>query len=163
MSQAEFINGTICLILCALKVGVRVLRMRFHSSPWATVSILSRGSGNLSSTCQRKTEGNNNLLKGDDEAQGVREHGNVPKLAVNKTRIGFRIRGPFLESPETFRAHFGWHNPVFIFKPEASRGTKLSSYFNFYSLYNISQTQLYRISGLEFYEWLFGSVKFSIS
>ena len=36
-----------------------------------------------------------------------------------------------------------------------------SSYFNFYSLYNISKRQLYRISGLEFYEWLFGSEKFS--
>lgn len=75
MSQAEFMSGTICFILCALKVGVRVLRMRFHSSPWATVNILSRGSGNLSSTCQRKTflTGGNNLLTGDDEAQRVRE------------------------------------------------------------------------------------------
>ena len=36
-----------------------------------------------------------------------------------------------------------------------------SSCFNFYSPYNISKTQLYRISRLEFYEWLFGSEKFS--
>ena len=77
MSQAEFMSGTICFILCALKVGVRVLRMRFHSSPWATVNILSRGSGNLSSTCQRKIflMGRKNLLK---SGKGV--PGNVPEL-----------------------------------------------------------------------------------
>ena len=77
MSQAEFISGTICFILCALKVGVRVLRMRFHSSPCATVNILSRGSGNLSSTCQRKIflMARKNLLK---SGRGV--PGNVPEL-----------------------------------------------------------------------------------
>ena len=63
--------------------------------------------------------------------------------------------GPFLESPESLRAHFGWHNSVGIFKTKASRGTKLCSYF-IYSLYNIWKDQLYRISGSEFYEWLFG-------
>ena len=42
-----------------------------------------------------------------------------------------------------------------------SRGTELRSYFNFYSLDNMWQDQLYRISGSEFYEWLFGPVKFS--
>ena len=40
--------------------------------------------------------------------------------------------GPFLESPETFREHFGWHTSLCIFKTKASRGTKLCSYFNFY-------------------------------
>ena len=39
--------------------------------------------------------------------------------------------------------------------------SKLSSYFDFYSLYNISKDQLYRISGSEFYEWLFEPEKFS--
>jgi len=37
--------------------------------------------------------------------------------------------GPFLESPETFRANFGWHNSLCIFKTKASRSTKLCSYF----------------------------------
>ena len=47
------------------------------------------------------------------------------------------IRVPFLESPGIFRAHFGEHNSLCIFKTKASRGTKLCSYFNFYFLYNI--------------------------
>ena len=46
-------------------------------------------------------------------------------------------RGPFLESPKTLRSHFGWHDCLCIFKTKASRGTKLRSYFNFYSVYNI--------------------------
>ena len=54
--------------------------------------------------------------------------------------------GPDLESPETFRAYFGWHNSLCIFKTKASRGTKLCSYFHFYPLYNIWKDQLCRIS-----------------
>ena len=69
--------------------------------------------------------------------------------------------GPFLESPETFRAHFGWHNSLCIFKTIASRGMKLGSYFNFYSLYNISKDQPNTISVSRCYEWFFGSDKFS--
>ena len=69
--------------------------------------------------------------------------------------------GVFLESPETFRAYFGWHNYLCIFKTKASRGTKLCSYFYFYSLYNIREDQLYRISRPEFDEWLFGPEKLS--
>ena len=59
-------------------------------------------------------------------------------------------RGLFLKSPETFRAYFGWHNSLCIFKTKASWGTKLCNYFYFYSLYNIWKNQLYRISGSEF-------------
>ena len=69
--------------------------------------------------------------------------------------------GLFLESPEAFRAYFGWHNSLCIFKTKASRGTKLCSYFYFCSLYNILKDQLYRISRSQFYEWLFGPEKFS--
>ena len=72
-----------------------------------------------------------------------------------------RSWGLFLEGPETFRAYFGWHNSLCIFKTEASRGTKLRSYFYFYSLYNIWKDQLCRISRTYFYEWLFGHEKFS--
>ena len=38
--------------------------------------------------------------------------------------VGSLLRGPFLESPETFQAHFGWHNSLCIFIAKASRGTK---------------------------------------
>ena len=69
--------------------------------------------------------------------------------------------GLFHESPETFRAHFGWHNSLCIFKTKASRGTRLCSYYYFYSLYNIWKDQLYRISLSEFYEWLFWPENFS--
>ena len=70
-------------------------------------------------------------------------------------------RGPFLESPETFRAHFGWHNSPCIIKTKASRGPKLCRYFKLYSLYNIRKDQLYRLCRSEFYEWLFGPEKVS--
>ena len=60
------------------------------------------------------------------------------------------LRGLFLKSPETFQAYFGWHNSLCIFKTKASRGTKLCSYFCFYSLYNIWKDQLYRISRSHF-------------
>ena len=49
----------------------------------------------------------------------------------------FEVRGPFLESSETFRTYFGLHNSLCIFKTKAFRGTKPCIYFNFYSLYNI--------------------------
>mgnify|MGYP006973389328 CR=1 FL=1 len=71
------------------------------------------------------------------------------------------IWSPFLESPKTFWAHFGWLNSLCIFKVKASQGTKLCSYFNCYSLYNLWKDQLYRISGSQLYEWLFGPEKFS--
>ena len=67
-------------------------------------------------------------------------------------------RDPFLESPETFRANFGWHNSLCIFKTTASWGTKFYIYVNFPPIYYILQGQLYRISGSEWrYEWLFGT------
>ena len=74
-----------------------------------------------------------------------------------------KLRGSFLESPKTFRANFGWHNSLCIFKTKASRGRRLWSnfYFYFYSLYKIWKDQLYRISESELYKWLLGPVKFS--
>jgi len=68
--------------------------------------------------------------------------------------------GPFLESPETFRALFGWHNSLCILKTKASRGTELCIYYKIYSFYNVWKDQLYRISGSDFYKWLFGPEKF---
>ena len=70
-------------------------------------------------------------------------------------------RGLFLESPETFRLYFGWHNCLCIFKTKASRGTKLCRYFLFLFLLQHMKDQLYRTSRSQFYEWLFGTEKFS--
>jgi len=42
-----------------------------------------------------------------------------------------------------------------------SRGTKLCSYFNFYSLYNKCKHQLCRMNGPWFYEMLLGLKTFS--
>ena len=75
--------------------------------------------------------------------------------------VGSLLWGLFRESPETFRAYFGWHNSFCIFKTKAFRGTKLCSHFCFSSLYNIRKDQLYRISRSYFYKWLFGPEKFS--
>ena len=46
-------------------------------------------------------------------------------VRISSTRVW--TWGLFLESPETFRAYFGWHNSLCIFKTKASRGTKLCS------------------------------------
>ena len=89
---------------------------------------------------------------------------NVPTQGQRKSLTwmdGFESRGLFLESPETFRAYFGWCNSLCIFKTKAPRGTKLCHYLYFYSLYNMWKDQLYRISRSWFYEWLFGPEKFS--
>ena len=75
--------------------------------------------------------------------------------------FSFETWGLFRESPETFRAYFGRHNSLCIFKTKASRGTKPCSYFYFYSLYNIWKDQLYTISRSQFYKWLFGPEKSS--
>ena len=83
--------------------------------------------------------------------------GNILRDKQTKRTVTWRFRtvlpkawGPFLESPETFRAHFGWHNSLCNFKTRASRGRKLWSYFYFYSLFNVWKDQLYRISRSEF-------------
>lgn len=55
------------------------------------------------------------------------------------------IWGPFLVSPKSFLAHFGWHSSPCIFKTKASQGTKFCSSFNFSPLYNKWKDQLYRM------------------
>ena len=82
-------------------------------------------------------------------------------VLLNYTRPVFtwKPRSPFLESPETFRELFEWRTSLCIFKTKASRGTKLCSCLNFYSLYNIWKDQLHRVSESEFYGWLFGPEK----
>ena len=50
---------------------------------------------------------------------------------------------------------------LYILNTKGPRGTKLCRYFNCYSLYEIEKDQLYRISGSQFYAWLFGTETFS--
>ena len=90
---------------------------------------------------------------------GVKQVDNSQIITVKRKRSW----GLFLERSETFRAYFGWHHSLCIFKTKASRGKKICSYFyfQFYFLYNIWKDQLYRISRSEFYEWVFGTEKFS--
>ena len=65
---------------------------------------------------------------------------------VSQRSETFQAWGLFLESPKTFLTYFGCHIPLCIFKTKASRGTKLCSYFYFYSLCNIWKDQLCTIS-----------------
>ena len=69
---------------------------------------------------------------------------------MRKESASWNIRGLFLESPETFRAYFGWQFSLYLQNEGVSRH---ETFLNFYSLYNIS--------GSEFDEWLFGAEKFS--
>ena len=65
-----------------------------------------------------------------------------------------------LNCPASARIISSFDNSLCIFQTKVSRTTKFCSYFGFYSLYNTWKDQLYRISGSEFYEWLFGPEKF---
>ena len=73
-------------------------------------------------------------------------------IALGLVRV-FVPRARFSKVPKLF----GWHNSLCIFKTKVFHVTKPCSYFNFYCLYNIWKDQLYRTSGSEFYELLFGS------
>ena len=66
----------------------------------------------------------------------------------------------FSKVPKPFGRISG-DNSLCIFNLKASWDTKLFSYFNFYSLYNKREDQLYRISGSEFHDWLLAPEKFS--
>ena len=66
----------------------------------------------------------------------------------------------FSKVPKLFGRISG-DNSLCIFNLKASWDTKLFSYFNFYSLYNKREDQLYRISGSEFHDWLLAPEKFS--
>ena len=72
---------------------------------------------------------------GDENAEWLKEIELAISQRVPLPTVG--TWGLFLESPETFRAHFGCYNTLCIFKTKTSRGTKLCSYIYFHSLYNI--------------------------
>ena len=66
-----------------------------------------------------------------------------------------RTWGPFLESPETFGRISGGIILSVSSKRRPFEARYFCRCFNFYFICNIWKDQLYRISGSEFYEWLF--------
>jgi len=80
-------------------------------------------------------------------------HGYLPALAWS-VQVPANLqgtRGPFLESPETF-----WVTQFSLYlQNEGVPWNEILQLFNFYSLY-IWKDQLYSMSGLQFYKWLFG-------
>ena len=78
-----------------------------------------------------------------------------------------RSSGPFLESFETFRTYFGLHSSLCIFKRKRleARNFAFILFFIPFTAYekNSHMKRIHRISGLLFYEWLFGPGKFSDS
>ena len=85
------------------------------------------------------------------------------KVLFSVIVTGKRLRGlgAVGRKSRNFSGAFRWHNSLCIFKTKAYWGTKLCSYFYFYSFYDIWKDQLYRINRPEFYEWLFGPEKLS--
>ena len=62
----------------------------------------------------------------------LRKRHKRPEVIQKQTlpqNVGPVCRGSFLESPETFLAHFGWYNFLCIFSTKGFRGKKLCSYF----------------------------------
>ena len=84
------------------------------------------------------------------------------RMAIRARKVlgTFEKRAPGAR-PSKVPTLFGWHSSLCIFKAKASQSTKLCTYLNLYSLYNICKDQLYRINGWQFYEWLFGLEKSS--
>ena len=68
--------------------------------------------------------------------------------------------GPFLESPETSRVHFGWHNSLCIFKTKAPRGTR--QHMKRPVLRNIKAGRSFTNGFRETGPWLHSSVWFSL-
>ena len=83
--------------------------------------------------------------------KGLRTH-------LNANIIAWR---PFLESPETFRAHFGCHYFLRILKTKTFSCLKLCNEFALSYLEILVKDKLFRISGSQFLEWLFGPEKFT--
>ena len=72
-----------------------------------------------------------------------------------------RSRGPFLESPETFRVYLWCYNFLPISENKTFPGTKFCNKFALSYLEIIVKGQLFRMSGSQFLKWLFGSEKFT--
>ena len=67
----------------------------------------------------------------------------------------------FLKSPETFRAYFGFHNSLYIFATPRFQAVKLRNPLSFSYIKNMLKDQLFKISRLQFDNWLFGPENFS--
>ena len=65
-------------------------------------------------------------------------------------------RGLFLKSPETFREYFGCHNSFYIFATPRFQAIKLRNRLSFSYVQNILKDHLFKTSGLQFDNWLFG-------
>jgi len=70
-----------------------------------------------------------------------------------------RTGARFSKAPKLFGRNSG-DNSLSIFKAKVSRGTKLCSHFIFIP-FTIWKEKLYRLSGSQFHEWLFGLDIFS--
>ena len=70
-------------------------------------------------------------------------------------------RGPFLKSPETFRAHFGCHISLYIFATPRFKIIKIRSPLGFSYIKNMFKDQLFKTNGLQFKNWFSGPEKFS--
>ena len=65
-------------------------------------------------------------------------------------------RGLFLKSPETFREYFGCHNSFYIFATPRFQAIKLRNLLSFSYVQNMLKDHLFKTSGLQFDNWLFG-------
>jgi len=72
-------------------------------------------------------------------------------------------QGPFLKSPETFRTFFGCHNsPLYLRNAKVlSHQTSQYSLFFLFFIENMLKDQLFKSSGLQFDNWLYGPEKLS--
>ena len=65
-------------------------------------------------------------------------------LHTQYRRWRMKIWGPFLESPETFRANFGWHNSLYLQSEVVSRHETLHLFEFLFPLQNVKRTALQR-------------------
>ena len=85
----------------------------------------------------------------------------ISRLCASEPIVTRGPRGLFLDSPETFRAYFGWHNSPYVFATPRFWAIKLCNPLGFSYIKNMLKDQLSKKSGLPFGNWLFGTEKFS--
>ena len=77
-------------------------------------------------------------------------------IGPTKGQMKTLTSGLFLKSLETFRAYFGCHDSLYIFATPRFKATKLCNPLSF-----LLKDQLFKISRLQFDNWLLGDEKFS--
>ena len=99
--------------------------------------------------------------------QGQKKHIHERSMPVRRERrtLSEKVKlvssGLFLKSPESFRAYFGCHDSLYIFATPRLQANKLRNPISFYYIKNVLKDQLFKISRLQFDDWLFGPEKFS--